>query len=261
MSAIEALSLRGQLVHLGDAYAGRIGKALLIGLQQQCVATDPGISPQLASHLRTILAVISDTDFRVVPLSGTPPRRVTVYTDASFHLDKQGQERMRFCSIISCRLDRRWGFVSDVPESFLRCLPDRATQITTGEALAVWLSAFHFKEDLCDASAIFFLDNMGALCGLATGASKAADISALCVSLHVLLLRIACWPWFEYVQSKSNIADGGSRTGTSDAAAAEAGIRLNQIVFPDIPSHFVQMGIVDWELFWHSRTALCRDKR
>ena len=66
---MEALPLRGQPVHLGDADASRIGNALLIGSQQQCVATESIVSPRIESHLRASLVVISGGDLSMEPLS------------------------------------------------------------------------------------------------------------------------------------------------------------------------------------------------
>jgi len=46
------------------------------------------------------------------------------------------------------------------------------------------------------------------------------------------LVDLHAKPWFEWVETKANVADGGSREGVTDALAKEAGIDLQTFCFP-----------------------------
>ena len=67
---------------------------------------------------------------------------------------------------------------------------------------------------------------MTALCSLVKGACRAEDLSHLAFAHHSLLSVIDSVSWFEWVQSESNVADGGSRFGVCDRTSASLGIQL-----------------------------------
>ena len=66
--------------------------------------------------------------------------------------------------------------------------------------------------------------------------------------------------WFDYVESESNVADGGSRVGRADALAQSMGIRLSQIGTFALPESFPRTSLIEWEGWWRraDRTSEAR---
>jgi len=80
---------------------------------------------------------------------------------------------------------------------------------------------------------LWFIDNLGVLSCLCNGSSTVADISCI---VHATLLAVAglrSAVWWEHVDSKANLADGGTR---GSARFAEAlGIPLTARAVPPWP--------------------------
>ena len=74
---------------------------------------------------------------------------------------------------------------------------------------------------------------MGVLSGLIKGSSKLADFGAILTSFHLKLASLRSSAWFEHVESKANLSDGGSRVGIDCPEARAAGIPLTFRDFPD----------------------------
>ena len=71
--------------------------------------------------------------------------------------------------------------------------------------------------------------------------------------LHGISLRqtqLGFVPWYEWVPSPSNVADGGSREGVTDEVAASLGFHLQLCRLPSLPRDFVNMSPRDWHAFW-----------
>ena len=80
-----------------------------------------------------------------------------------------------------------------------------------------------------------FIDNMAVQCSLITGSSRAPDVAVITAATHIALARLGISVWFEYVASKSNCSDGGSRVGVSCPIAKALGVKLTRVQFPDLP--------------------------
>ena len=103
---------------------------------------------------------------------------------------------------------------------------------------------------------IFFIDSMPALYTLMAGKSKVADLSTLAFGCHIGLTRFTVTPWFEYVESDANIADGGSRVGVEDSIARSVGIHLYYVKFPYFPVPLVGVPAKQWVAFWSDHAYL-----
>ena len=62
-----------------------------------------------------------------------------------------------------------------------------------------------------------------------------ADSGCLVHALHLQLAGLQCRAWFEHVDSKANVADGGSRLRPSCPEARRLGITLVQSPLPTWP--------------------------
>ena len=112
------------------------------------------------------------------------------------------------------------------------------------------MAVYYEHELLSNSYNVFFIDNMSVLCAAVLGHSSHVDMSSLLFALNLRLTDIRCNPWWEYVPSASNIADGGSRIGVCDKVAADAGILLEQKEFPAWPTNFMSMRLSEWRNFW-----------
>ena len=111
-----------------------------------------------------------------------------------------------------------------------------------------------FPELLQGRSSVCFVDNMGVIHNIVNGAARAIDLSVLALSVHRLLAQLASTFWWEYVESASNIADGGSRDGISCQLAAAEGITLADFPFYGWPRNFPFSGPEDFDE-WFALTS------
>ena len=175
---------------------------------------------------------------REIDLHLAPRSRVTIYTDASAAPDaRTGAPVVKICYIVlSSALGVRRGGVATLPDSIIKSFNARATYIAIGEAFAILFAIVREEALLDHASVIFFMDNLCVLAALCKGSSTVEDFGCL---VHVILLRLArlqTKAWFEYVDSKANIAEGGSRVGVDCPDAARLNIPLSNTVLPHFNS-------------------------
>ena len=128
-------------------------------------------------------------------------------------------------------------------------LSERATQISIGELLAVFLLCWSFPAQLKKASAALFIDNIGVVYNLVNGSARSPDLASLTFAIHLLWQRLEVEPWLEHVQNWSNPADGGSRIGVQDPVAAKLGVHLSQVQMPELPKSFPKTTLNEWNAF------------
>ena len=138
-------------------------------------------------------------------------------------------------------------------------LETRKTQIMACEALAPIMALCLCRHRLANKSINFFIDNMSGLCALAKGSSKKPDLSAMCFAFHLAANSIGVKPWIDYVQTSSNVADGGSRVGPTDALSAELGIKLVWIPTFHLPLGFATIDPPGWAAWWDTTAAWAAD--
>jgi hypothetical protein len=63
-----------------------------------------------------------------------------------------------------------------------------------------------------------------------------ASASSLNFALHLRIASMHSAVWWDYVNTHSNVANGGSRVGVSCEVASSLGIKLEAIPFPALPS-------------------------
>ena len=155
--------------------------------------------------------------------------RFTVYTDASF---EPGQG-VHLCYVILSDTVSKAGIAS-FTQNHLDSMSDKDTYIAHGEAFAPLLAIYHEHHILAGSSTLWFLDNLGVLSCYSKGSSVVADVG--CV-VHAALLSMAkhrIYSWYEHVDSKANIADGGTRN--CSAITDALGIILERKCMPPWPS-------------------------
>ena len=80
------------------------------------------------------------------------------------------------------------------------------------------------------------VDNMGVVCGLVSGSSRAVDLGAVLSATHLGFASLGCALWTEHVDSGANVADGGTRTGEGCPLARALGIGLPTVGVPAWPA-------------------------
>ena len=246
----EAKSIRGKLIHYANACAGRVGKGILHHINECAKADSPQWSTELGFNLEFVLELLALNMPRRIPLSPTSLKKARVWSDASFHVERDGTPQCKLCAILFLPGSVPEGIVSQVPRDLLDAFNERKQQIHMGELLAPMCALFTWGEFLRNASTIFYVDNMGVICNIVNGSSRTGDAGTLTFALHVRLATLGTTAWWEWVQSESNCSDGGSRVGTACPVARSLGISMREIQFPGIPRHFMRMSPKDWVKFW-----------
>ena len=142
------------------------------------------------------------------------------------------------------------GIVCDFPPELFSSLMDRETQIAVGELFAVILGFRQYSPDFSNSSAIAYIDNMSVIHILVNGKAAALDLSNAALAVHRRQTQLSAQFWWEYVNTKSNCSDGGSRDGVTCAMARALGIPLRHIAFPALPAGFPRTKPTNWDLFW-----------
>ena len=94
--------------------------------------------------------------------------------------------------------------------------------------IATWSLHSHIrKRDL-----VWFIDNEAAAAAGIRGASKVAEVEIAVQAAHLLWLHLECRVWIEWVDSKSNPADGLSRAGLQDPWTRVQCWRLSEAKVP-----------------------------
>jgi hypothetical protein len=123
-----------------------------------------------------------------------------------------------------------------------------------GELPAPICAVLRWPEQFRNTGAIAYIDNMGVLCNIVNGSSRALDAGTLVFALHLRLARLNTTCWWEWVESESNCSDGGSRVGVCCPLAKSLGIELVELTFPDLPADFLRLNPRAWESFWEDNT-------
>jgi hypothetical protein len=209
------------------------------------------VGAPLRDNLEYHLALMCMNLRRTAPLTADMMHKSVVITDASWrYLGLPG--RMSF--LVACPERNAWqGGVIDVEPKHMKCFKDRATQIIAAELLAPLCALKCCRKTLERTAAIFFIDNMSSMCALVTGSCRAEDLASVATSMHVGLMQHRCWAWLEYVESDSNIADGGSRVSVTCPDAAKAGFPMEQYPFLGLPQGFPRSTANQWIDWWHAQ--------
>jgi len=251
-----AHSLFGKLLHLGTTYPAKVGRGQLAELSHHAYQIGLPISEAMHACLLFHVALASMNLIRRVPLKPAGLDKVIVFSDASWGEGDTWQGG-RICWWVVCEARGVWrGAVADVYPHDLTAFTARKTQIMAAELFGPLLALLMDFEGLDHTVATFYLDNMSGLCALVSGSSRAPDLAGLASGMHLGLARRSVWAWFEFVDSASNPADGGSRVGVQDDLAWQLGVPLRMVPFPYMPPAFPRPKPQDWLAWWSARRGV-----
>ena len=140
----------------------------------------------------------------------------------------------------------------DIPfgSPLVALLEERKTQIQAAETLGPLLALWYGNKLIARSSCSFFIDNLSGMCCLQKGGSRRVDLSAINLGVSLGVCRFDVRPWWDYVESASNVADGGSRVGLADPDAAAMGIKLQAITDFKLPDGFPLSTPSQWDSWW-----------
>ena len=245
-----ASSLRGRMLHVAATRPGRTGRHAWAALDDcACGRIPSGWSSELEFDLLFILRDLNVFAPRAYPLSNAPSPPARGWTDAAFSRTSEGAELLTLCAIIITP-DFRDGVIATVPAATIGLFQVRDTQIAMGELLGVLLLVAHFSHLLSPVDTIIFGDNMGVIYNIVNGASRSRDLGTVTHLLHCKLVELSVYPWWEYVESWSNCADGGTRAGLSDPVARSLGITLREVPALTLPASFPWLTPDEADIIW-----------
>ena len=243
-----AASLRGKLIHLAGASAGKTGRSNHFNLGLFADGILSGWSDLLEMELIFLIEELAEPKCRKYRLSPCIEEGCRCWTDASFE-PSDTFPKMRLC-VIAANGSSRQGVVCDIPAELYPLLDPRKTQIVIGEMLAVCLLFRFYPNQIKSGSNIMFIDNMGVIHSIVNGSSSSIDLCAFASALQRRCTALDSVNWWEYVASASNISDGGSRVGTTCEMTARANIHLSSIEFKMPPPTFPWCRPRDWNDWW-----------
>ena len=137
---------------------------------------------------------------------------VVVYTDAMYAAAARPPGKVGLVIYDPEDTVSYWRFGSAaVPASLLAKFRPREQYVGQLEVLAAVAAYTSRPDQLRGRDVIHFIDNSGALFGLAKGYSADVDSARLISVFHVVNAAVAANTWFEYVPSGANISDLPSR--------------------------------------------------
>ena len=242
-----AKTLNGKMLHFAATSAGRFGKGILYHVADRAAGTTPVWYENLLFNLVFIKYLLGHNIPRTITLRPDSSAGVRLWTDASYS-DEAG---CKLCAIIKPRPPRLpQGIVMTVPPSVVAIFVQRKQQIHMGELLAPMMALLRWPELMENESTINYIDNMGVLCNIVGGSSRAPDAGTLIFALHLRMAKLKVRSWWEWVESESNCSDGGSRVGVLCPVAAALGIPLVEHPFPFLPVGFMTMMPEEWDRWW-----------
>ena len=167
-----------------------------------------GSLPKDISHAcQFFVALLSVMPPRRIRLCRTPLSPLLVWSDASY------EHRIGRLGFVSYKPNTNYWYHSAlrVPSSIIKSFVRKKQYIGQCEILAAACVYFTFP-DLCRGREILhWIDNDSALQGLKKGYSPKSDSARLIHAFHMFNAGLNNDVWFEYVESKANIADAPSR--------------------------------------------------
>jgi len=141
----------------------------------------------------------------------------------------------------------RTGGVLTVPDAVLAGFVAKRTYMAHGEALVCLLALYHERLLFKGASVLWLVDNLGVLSCFCKGSSSIADFGCLIHSILLATAGLDCLTWFDHVQSKDNVSDGGSRG--CRLLAEQLGFVLKDVGMPPWPEVPLEATPKEWLSF------------
>ena len=219
---------------------GRCGRAPLAAIRAWAKSRRGDRHKPSDSHDFTE-AVAEAISFFIALLPLIPPRKfrfrraarkpIIVYTDAMYTKGATIPAAIGIC-IYDPYAKHKWEHASaEVPAWIMSKFEARDQYIGQLEVIAAVAAYSSMPMQFRERDVVHFIDNTGALVGIAKGYSKDVDSTRLINVFHTIAAAIMVNTWFEYVPSAANIADLPSRMDME--LLEQLGSKPFDIVWPD----------------------------
>ena len=220
-----ASKARGKAGWIGSSSYGRCGRFGLGVLKKFQYAKSPlHVSDDDAKSLRLLAAMIASVPPRIIKALAPPRPRLVVYSDASW----EKEARLGWIIITPGANRATVARTSIIQQELLDNLVERTTQIMACEAVAVPQAILREPHLFAGCDVTWFIDNEAACSSLIRGSSSQEDISIIASITHFLMMEHDIRIWYEWIDSKSNPADGLSRDGLLDKWTKQQGWSLEE---------------------------------
>ena len=228
-----AAKLRGKFGWAATGTFGRCGRGGLAPLVRRQYHDDTDLlTPSLADCLTFHATLAEWVPPRLALLRHVAPPPVRVYSGASFELQASTQARLGFVVFPASTSVTPVGMSVDVPVDVLAQLVPRQQQIAVCEAVLGVVVPYNVPHLLSGCDVIWYIDNQSACQLLVKGSSSHEDMSVVAALTHLMLARLGCRVYFEYIESEANPSDGLSRDGLLDSWTQAQGWTLLQAELP-----------------------------
>lgn len=218
-----AASLVGKFGFLCSTLFGKIGRACTgpIRARQYSTSLDFSLNPQITLSLKLMEYFAIECKPRSKMLNYTK-HPLILYTDAS-DVEARGDNRWVLGAVLvdpntDTITHTSWVIPRDVVESWA----SPKNYMGQIEILAGPLALFTWKTLFHKAQFIHFVDNISAASNLIKGFSPIVDSAFLVSCYWVAMSQLQAEPYIDYVESKSNLADGPSRLDCSLLATLQS---------------------------------------
>ena len=236
LSSGQAAKLRGKFGWAASGTYGKCGRGGQGALVQRQYFDDQGDLPPVLTHSllfhRQLAALVPP---RLVSLQPLPTNPARVYSDASFEPENLAcPARLVFVVFPPENSKQPVGMSAVIPTDLLNLLVRRQQQIAPCEALLAVVVACNVSDMLHQKDVIWYIDSQAACQALVEGSSSYSDLCSIGTLRHLILAKLACRVYFEYIESEANVADGLSRDGLDDAWTQSQNWSLSHATIPPL---------------------------
>ena len=229
-----AAKLRGKFGWASTMVHGKCGRGAQAALiQRQFFDVSEELTLPLQQELLFHKLLHAFVGPREVPVVLTKMCFARIYSDASYEPENVVVAGFGFV-LFANWMDRPKGFAGEFAQETLCALSNRAQQITPCEALLSIVAPCNLAGDIRGHDVLWFIDNQAALSCLVKGSSTCPDMARIAVLCHLMLAKLGCRVFFEYVASDDNPSDGLSRNGLLDNWSLEQNWSLDMAKQPNI---------------------------
>jgi hypothetical protein len=242
-----ARTVQGKLIHFSNACEGRISRGQVHAFKDFIKNEGTKLTAPMRANLLFHLAIIDLAPWRTISFQKLCRNPVVIYTDASCEPGQNGLI-VKLCYVLIAEEYKAAG-VAKFSDSIFQSFEDRQTFIAHGEAFAPLLALYSEGQFLQNRSILWFIDNLGILSCYCRGSSLVADVGCIIHASLMLQAKLRTVSWYEHVDSKANVADGGSRD--SSELTDRLGIPLTPKQLPPWPANVLTAPADVW-LKWLS---------
>ena len=210
---------------------GKIGRSGLDAVKERQYSHSKGVTTEIERSFSVIETVVKLRPERIVHLAPPVVERYVGASDAAYE-DSVGSG-----GFLVAMLNNHGGYQGvaravKIEASLYSMWEPCVTYIAQLELVMVLIAMLKLPDELRGKRGVWFIDNTAALMALVRGRSNSADLDRLAGSIHAALFAMQIWMYFEWVESKSNWADGISRESLKDAWHRRHGFVGSTCTFP-----------------------------